>query len=354
MSELQPNLRLLVTGAAGFIGSHVVDRLLAEGHRVWGLDNFDNFYPRSIKEANLGIALTHPGFEMVEGDLRDDILLNTLFREGQFDAVVHLAARAGVRPSIEAPDEYYDCNVMGTVRLLEVMRRYRVDALVFASSSSVYGSRDGSTPFSEDDSVDHPVSPYAASKRAGELLCHTYSHLHGLRCYCLRFFTVYGPRQRPDLAIHKFAKAIGSCREVSIYGDGSASRDFTYIDDTVAAIRTSLCHLLDSGNGPSFSILNIGADRTVTVRELVDLLAEAMDAVPNIEHLPPQPGDVPCTWADISRARQVLGYSPTVPIEEGLRRFVAWFFAKQECGPNVQVHGLASSTGAPAERPRLP
>jgi len=342
--------RILVTGAAGFIGSHVVDRLLAEGHSVWGLDNFDDFYPRQIKESNLESALTHDDFELAEGDLRDDVLLNTLFRVGEFDAVVHLAARAGVRPSIEAPDEYYDCNVMGTVRLLEAMRRYGVGALVFASSSSVYGSRHGSGPFTEDDPVDQPVSPYAATKRAGELLCHTYWHLQGLSCDCLRFFTVYGPRQRPDLAIHKFAKKLSTGRPIPVYGDGTAARDFTYIDDTVGAILASLKQVMRSSKEPLFRILNVGADRTVTVNELVHLLAEAMDTPPTVEHLPPQPGDVPRTWADISRARDVLGFSPAVPIEEGLRRFVAWFRSDQERDLSQMGNGAGHQVRAAATR----
>ena len=324
--------RVLVTGAAGFIGSHVVDRLLADGHVVWGIDNFDNFYSREDKEQNLEVALPHPEFQLAEGDIRDEIFLNTLFREGQFDAVVHLAARAGVRPSIEAPDEYYDCNVMGTVRLLEMMRRFRVKALVFASSSSVYGSRNDAGAFSEEDPVENPVSPYAATKRAGELLCHTYWHLHGMRCYCLRFFTVYGPRQRPDLAIHKFTRAISMGRKLPIYGDGNAQRDFTYIDDTVHAVQRSLEHVVRGEAGSAFRILNIGADRTVTVKELVQLLGDVMEALPSIEHRPPQPGDVPRTWADITLAREVLGFVPRVPIEEGLRRFVTWFWTRQEVG----------------------
>ncbi len=335
---------VLVTGAAGFVGSHVVDRLLADGYRVWGVDNFDPFYSRSIKESNLEEARAHPGFRLTEGDLRDEDFLHTIFHEGQFEAVVHLAARAGVRPSIQAPDEYYDCNVMGTVRLLEAMRRFGVEALVFASSSSVYGSNGRPGPFSEDDPVGEPVSPYAATKRAGELLCHTYSHLHGLACYCLRLFTVYGPRQRPDLAIHKFSRAMCVGQKVPIYGDGSAERDYTYIDDTVDAICCSLEQVMQGTGISIYRILNIGADRTVTVNELVHLLGEAMNAVPSLEHLAPQPGDVPRTWADISQARAVLGYDPKVPIEEGLRRFVAWFWANQEAGWMPKDHGVGAST----------
>ncbi len=321
---------VLVTGAAGFIGSHVVDRLLADGQRVWGLDNFDPFYPRSIKESNLENARAHQQFRFAEGDLRDDACLDDLFHEGHFDAVVHLAARAGVRPSIQAPDEYYDCNVMGSVRLLETMRRFRVGALVFASSSSVYGGNGRPGPFSENDPVGQPLSPYAATKRAGELLCHTHWHLHGLHCYCLRLFTVYGRRQRPDLAVHKFTRAIAAGQPVPIYGDGNAERDYTYVDDAVDAIHSALHHAVRGDDGSGFEIVNVGGNRTVTVKELVHLLAQAMDAVPTLEHLPPQPGDVPRTWADISRAHEVLGYQPKVSLEEGLRRFVAWFWARQQ------------------------
>ncbi len=323
---------VLVTGAAGFIGSHVMDRLLAEGQHVWGLDNFDAFYPRSMKESNLENARAHPEFRLTEGDLRDETVLDDLFCQGEFDAVVHLAARAGVSPSIQAAEEYYECNVMATVRLLETMRRFRVGALVLGSSSSVYGGNGQSGPFVEDDAADRPLSPYAATKRACELLCHTHYHLHELRCYCLRLFTVYGPRQRPDLAIHKFARAIFTGQPVPIYGDGSAERDYTYVGDTVDGIVRALYAATDLSNGSAFQVLNVGASRTVTVSRLVELLAEAMNSVPSVKYLPPQPGDVPRTWADIARAREVLGYQPKVSLEEGLRRFVAWFWARQGVG----------------------
>jgi UDP-glucuronate 4-epimerase len=319
--------RVLVTGAAGFVGSHVVDRLLADGREVWGLDNFDAFYSRETKESNLVGARGQTGFRFAEGDLRNETFLTEIFQAGQFDAVVHLAARAGVRPSIQQPDDYYDCNVMGTVRVLEAMRRFRVPALVFASSSSVYGSREDGEAFSEDDPVDRPVSPYAATKRAGELLCHTYWHLHELRCLCLRLFTVYGPRQRPDLAIHKFAREISNGRPVPLYGDGSSERDYTYVDDAVVGI----CRALDrvaTDDGTGFEILNIGANRTIQLSEMVRLLGEAMDTEPEVTYLPPQPGDVPRTWANVSRAQELLGYEPKMPFEEGVRRFVSWFQAR--------------------------
>ena len=330
MSDQHVFRRILVTGAAGFIGSHVVDRLLSDGITVWGVDNFDDFYPRLIKEGNLEAARAHPRFQLAEGDLRDESFLTRLFSETQFDAVVHMAARAGVRPSIQAPDAYYDTNVMGTLRLLETMRRFQVNALVFASSSSVYGASGHTGAFSEEDDADHPLSPYAATKRACELLCHSYWHLHGLACYCLRLFTVYGPRQRPDLAIHKFTRALLAGEAIPMYGDGSADRDYTFVHDVVDAIAASLDQAVLHGAAEDFTILNIGANRTVKLKELINLLGEATGVVPQLDLLPPQPGDVPHTWADVSRAREILGYEPSVRIEEGLSRFVDWFKEQQD------------------------
>lgn len=325
MATERTDLRVLVTGAAGFIGSHVVERLLDDGSEVWGVDNFDPFYPRRIKEDNLETARKSPAFRFVEGDLRDRAFLGGLFAEARPDAVIHLAARAGVRPSIEEPDAYYDLNVMATVRLLEAMRMAGTNGLVFGSSSSVYGADTADRPFREEDGTERPVSPYAATKRAGELLCHTYHHLYGLSCHCLRFFTVYGPRQRPDLAIHKFTSLLSVGNPIPVYGDGSALRDYTFVSDTVDGVRRSLHKVVESPDEPAFEILNLGAGRTVSVNELVETLSKAMGLDPQIERLPAQPGDVPRTWADISRARAVLGYEPRVMLEEGLERFVAWF-----------------------------
>ncbi len=324
MSDEKSAKPVLVTGAAGFIGSHLVERLLADGYSVWGMDNFDPFYARSIKEANLGAARSHPQFRFAEGDLRDPAFLAGLFDEVRPGAVIHLAARAGVRPSIEQPEEYHDINVTGTVHLLEAMRKAGTERLIFGSSSSVYGARTDERPFKEDEGADLPVSPYAVTKRAGELLCHAYFHLHGLSCYCLRIFTVYGPRQRPDLAIHKFTRMLFTGGPITVYGDGGALRDYTYVDDTVDGVVRAL-ERLGAVTGPVFDILNLGAGRTVSVNELVGLLVEATGVEPNIEHLPPQPGDVPRTWADISRARELLGFEPHFPVEEGLKRFVRWY-----------------------------
>ncbi len=317
--------RVLVTGAAGFIGSHVVDRLLADGCVVWGVDNFDPFYDRVIKESNLEAARAEARFEFREGDLRDGVFVEELLAEATPGAVVHLAARAGVRPSIEEPETYYEINVMGTVRLLDAMRRSDIKSLVFASSSSVYGASTENRPFSEEDVSDKPISPYAATKRAGELLCHTYHQLHGLSCCSLRFFTVYGPRQRPDLAIHKFTRAIARGEAISIYGDGGALRDYTYVSDTVDGVCRALLRISDPTVDPTYEVYNLGAGRMVSVNELVTLLARAMGVQPLIERAPAQPGDVPRTWANISKARQALGYEPGVSIEEGLTRFVSWY-----------------------------
>jgi UDP-glucuronate 4-epimerase len=324
MNDEKSAKRVLVTGAAGFIGSHLVERLLTDGYSVWGMDNFDPFYARSIKEANLDAARSHPQFRFAEGDLRDPEFLAGLFDDARPGTVIHLAARAGVRPSIEQPEEYHDINVMGTVHLLEAMRKVGTDRLIFGSSSSVYGARTDQRPFKEDEGADLPVSPYAATKRAGELLCHTYFHLYGLSCYCLRFFTVYGPRQRPDLAIHKFTRMLFTGEPVTVYGDGGALRDYTYVDDTVDGVFRALGRF-EGESGPVFEILNLGAGRTVSVNELVSLLVETTGVEPNIVHLPPQPGDVPRTWADISRAREQLGFDPQFPVEEGLKRFVQWY-----------------------------
>ncbi|HKY32805.1 MAG TPA: NAD-dependent epimerase/dehydratase family protein [Candidatus Polarisedimenticolia bacterium] len=314
---------ILVTGAAGFIGSHLTGRLLGRGDRVVALDNFDSFYDPGIKRRNLSAAAAGAGerFTLVEGDLRDRATLEALFQAHRPDAVVHLAARAGVRPSIEDPLLYDDVNVKGTALLLEACRRHGTGKMVFGSSSSVYGDTTA-VPFSEDARVDRPVSPYAATKAANELQCHAYHHLFGLDVFCLRFFTVYGPRQRPEMAIHKFARLMMQGRPVPRFGDGATERDYTYIDD----IMDGVIKALDRVKG--YRIYNLGESKSVPLAYLIELLQKELGVRAIIEPLPNQPGDVRMTCADISRARAELGYDPGVPIEEGIRRFAAWLKAE--------------------------
>lgn len=309
--------RVLVTGAAGFIGSTLVDRLLGEGREVVGLDSLDPFYPEAQKRRNLRTAECNSRFRLEVGDIRDDRRIEALFSDGGFDAVVHLAALAGVRPSLERPAEYADVNVSGSSRIFQAALRNGVPRVVFASSSSVYGERtDG--PFRETDRVDRPISPYAATKKAGELLAHAVHHTSGLPICCLRIFTCYGPRQRPDLAIRHFAERMLRKEPITIYGDGSAQRDFSYVDDVVDGFTRAL----DRDQG--FAILNLGAGRTVSVLDMVQLLEETLGMKAQIEWRPRQPGDVSRTWADIEAARKALGYDPGVSFEEGVRRFAAW------------------------------
>ena len=318
---MRPTMRILLTGAAGFIGSNLADRLLDQGHSVLGLDNFNDFYDPAIKRANLARAQEHPRFELVEGDLLDAPLLERTFAAFSPERVVHLAAWAGVRPSIERPALYQKVNVEGTTNLLERCRQDGVSRFVFASSSSVYGDR-LAVPFRETDDVSEPISPYAATKRAGELLCYTWHHLFGLHTHCLRFFTVYGPRQRPEMAIHQFTRRIAQGQPVVLYGDGSTSRDYTYIDDILDGLVASIERV------EGYRIYNLGESRTVELRRLVELIGEALGEQPRIEHRPTQPGDVTRTFADISRAAAELGYAPKVPIEVGVRRFVDWYRAQ--------------------------
>lgn len=318
--------RVLVTGAAGFIGSHLCERLVREGHGVWGLDNFDSYYDPAIKRRNLEKVADHACMHLVEGDIRDEVLLEGLFSSVPFDLVIHLAARAGVRPSLLQPELCWDVNVIGTMRLLETMRRHHVQRLVFGSSSSVYGERtlDGGA-FIESDPACHPVSPYAASKRSGELLCHTWHHLWALSVHCLRFFTVYGPRQRPDLAINKFARLMREGKPLPVYGDGSSSRDYTHVADVVEGIVRS-AEVLDDlpPNRPDFRILNLGHGRGVSLEDLIEALADALGVRPRISREPDQPGDVPLTLADTRELEAVLGFRPNVDFAEGIRSFVAW------------------------------
>ena len=311
---------LLITGAAGFIGSHLVDRLLAtDVERITVVDDFNDFYNPSIKRDNIREHLKDPRYSIHEADIRDRAALEEIFSNSNFDCVVHLAARAGVRPSLSEPQLYTETNINGTVNLVELARQHDIKQFVFGSSSSVYGIN-AKVPFSEDDPIRQPISPYAATKGAGELLCHTYSHLYGLRCICLRFFTVYGPRQRPDLAIHKFAKLISQHKPIPVFGDGTTRRDYTYIDDIIDGVTAAIDY--DRSN---YEVINLGESRTVELRELISLLEKELDTHAIIERQPPQPGDVPQTFADVSKARALLNYQPKTQIEEGLRRFVEWF-----------------------------
>ena len=310
----------LVTGGAGFIGSHLVDRLLATGvERVNVVDDFNDFYDPTIKRDNIREHLKDPRYSIHELDIRDRAALEQLFKQTNFDCVVHLAARAGVRPSLSQPQLYTETNINGTLNLLELARHNNVKQFVFGSSSSVYGIN-AKVPFSEDDPIRQPISPYAATKGAGELLCHTYSHLYGLRCLCLRFFTVYGPRQRPDLAIHKFAKLISEHKPIPVFGDGTTRRDYTYVDDIIDGVIAAINY-----DKSEYEVFNLGESRTVELNELISLLEKELDTRAVIDRQPTQPGDVPQTFADISKARALLGYAPKTQIEEGLHRFVDWF-----------------------------
>jgi UDP-glucuronate 4-epimerase len=314
-------MRVIVTGAAGFIGSHLVDRLLADGSDVVGIDNFDTFYAPARKRANLSDALRSPRFRLVELDIRDAAGVDRVCSDVRPDAVVHLAARAGVRPSIEQPAHYADVNVTGTVNLLQAASRIEPrPRFVYASSSSVYGDRP-TAPFRETDSVDLPVSPYAATKKACELLAHTFYHLHGLPVTGLRFFTAYGPRNRPDLAIAKFAALIDQGRPVPMFGDGTTRRDYTYVGDIIDGIVRSIEHCT------AHHLYNLGNSNPVELRSMIAALGGALGKQPIIEQLPEQPGDVRQTYADVSRAAAELGYSPKTPFAEGLAHYVAWMRA---------------------------
>jgi len=310
---------ILITGGAGFIGSHLCQRLVANSHRVICLDNFDPFYDPGIKRRNLEPLAGNGAFRLVEGDIRDLDLLERIFVGADAPrVVVHLAAKAGVRPSIEDPLTYQDVNVTGTANLLEMSRRHGVEKFIYASSSSVYGNN-RKIPFAEDDPVDHPISPYAATKKAGELLCHTYHHLYRLPMFCLRFFTVYGPRQRPEMAIHKFARLIRDGETLPVFGDGCTDRDYTYIDDIVSGVVRAI----ERCSG--YRIYNLGESQTTTLKRLITLLEQSMGSTAKIEHLPMQPGDVERTYADLTRSRAELGYAPAVPVERGIPLFVEWF-----------------------------
>jgi UDP-glucuronate 4-epimerase len=311
---------ILITGGAGFIGSHLTRRLLDRGDRVSVLDDFNDFYDPARKRANVAPFLERDDYRLIEGDIRDAELVDRLFREGRFDQVVHLAARAGVRPSLSEPILYEEVNCIGTLRLLEAARRHGPETFIFGSSSSVYGIN-RKVPFSEDDEINQPISPYATTKRTGELLCFNYHHLYGLKTACLRFFTVYGPAQRPEMAIHKFTDQLAKGQPLTLFGDGGSRRDYTFVSDIVDGIVSSL------ELAPGFEIINLGGAETTALKDLVGWLAEELGVEPRIEYLPDQPGDVPITYADVAKAKRLLGYAPRVPIREGLREFVRWYLA---------------------------
>ena len=312
-------MNFLVTGGAGFIGSHVCERLLHSGHAVWAFDDLNPFYDPQLKRRNLRElqALAKP-FEFVFGDLTDCAAVDELLSSARFDQVIHLAARAGVRPSLEQPALYQRVNVEGTVNLLEAARRNKVQKIIIASSSSVYGVN-SKVPFAESDPIFCAISPYAASKLACEALGHVYHHVYGMDVVTLRFFTVYGPRQRPDLAIRKFATLIRAGKPIPVYGDGLTARDYTYITDILDGVLA--CTQMEFG----YEVFNLGESQTVTLNRLIELLEAALGARACRERLPPQPGDVPLTCADISKARAKLGYAPRVKIEQGIPSFVEWF-----------------------------
>jgi UDP-glucuronate 4-epimerase len=309
---------VLVTGGAGFIGSHLAERLLGDGHAVIVLDNFDRFYDPAIKWRNVEPARRNSRYRLVEGDIRDDDALERVFRADPPQAVIHLAARAGVRPSIEDPVLYSSVNLDGTTRLLEACRRHGVERFLFGSSSSVYGNNP-KVPFAEEDPVDHPISPYAATKKAGEVLCHAFHHLFGIRVACLRFFTVYGPRQRPEMAIHKFTRRLSKGLPVEQYGDGESARDYTYVSDIVEGVVRAL----ERCSG--YHVWNLGGARTIRLGELVGRIAGELGVEPRVRQLPDQPGDVQQTWADVTRAARELDWVPQVPLDEGLPQFIRWY-----------------------------
>lgn len=314
--------RILLTGGAGFIGSHVAEALIRRGTQLSIVDNLDNFYALSRKRLNLQEIRNAGAHEFFEADVRDMDALRKVAEHVQPEIVIHLAARAGVRPSIEQPALYESVNVAGTVNLLEIAREFKVQRLIFGSSSSVYGITN-TVPFCEDDLETRPISPYAATKLAAELMCYTYTHLYGLTILCLRFFTVYGPRQRPDLAIHKFTALIELGKPIPVYGDGSMGRDYTYVDDIVAGVIASLEYAPEPKL--PFEVFNLGNSHPVRLRELIAQLEAATGKKALQDRLPDQPGDVPITWANIDKARRLLGYSPKTSMEQGLRNFVAWY-----------------------------
>ncbi len=311
---------ILITGGAGFIGSHLVDHLLRE--KAWNItviDDLNDYYSPDTKLGNLRDLCRNGDFDFVEADIRCPEILRPVFEKTDFDIIVHLAARAGVRPSLCLPKLYAETNINGTLNLLELARDFGVGQFIFGSSSSDYGIN-SKVPFSEDDRIHQPISPYASTKAAGELLCHAYSHLYDIRTVCLRFFTVYGARQRPDLAIHKFSRLISEGKPIQVFGDGSTRRDYTYIDDIIQGVRAAVDY-----KSSMYEIFNLGESQTVELSHLIELIEESLGQKAIIDHQPMQPGDVPITYADISKAKKMLGYDPKTKIADGIPKFVEWF-----------------------------
>ncbi len=311
-------MKILITGGAGFIGYHIASRLRNLGHRIAILDNFNNFYDPNLKWRNVHDLQDQGPATLYVTDILDRSSLERIFLEEKPSAVIHLAAWAGVRPSLENPEIYAQVNVTGTSNLLEFSRKYGAESFIFGSSSSVYGGS-SEVPFSENNPADRPISPYAATKRAGELLCHSFSHNYGMHITCLRFFTVYGPRQRPEMAIHKFARLIWEDKQVPIFGNGESRRDYTYMDDITSGVSEAL------KVNPRYDIFNLGKSETISLMELISELEKVLGKKASVKFFPAQPGDMEITCADIRRAQEILGYHPITPIREGLRKFVAWF-----------------------------
>ena len=313
---------ILVTGGAGFIGSHLVDQLLEAGHRVTALDNFNDFYDPTIKRRNSEPHREYSTYRLVEGDIRDRKTVDECFKTGQFEEIIHLAAMAGVRPSIANPVLYQEVNLIGTMNLLEACRENKVGKFIFASSSSVYGNNE-KVPFSETDPVDNPISPYASTKKSGELMAYTYHHLYDIPTACLRFFTVYGPRQRPEMAIHLFTDRIARGEPIQMFGEGKTKRDYTFIEDIVSGILA--CRTAEF----SYEIFNLGRSDTVELADLIAKIEHHLEKKARIINKPTQPGDVNRTFADIEKARKMLGYEPKVSIDQGLARFVDWYLKQR-------------------------
>ena len=321
---------VLVTGGAGFIGSHLTERLLIDKNKIVIIDNFNNYYDPAIKEKNIQelintvkkLNLDDSYLKIYREDIRDSAFIKKVFNDHNIDIVVHLAAMAGVRPSIQMPEKYYNVNINGTLNLLEECKEKKINKFIFASSSSVYGNNQ-KVPFSESDFVDTPISPYAATKKSGELLCHTYYHLYDISIACLRFFTVYGPRQRPDLAIYKFTKLILNNEKIPFYGNGNTERDYTYIDDIIDGIIKTIEWI--NKDEKQFEVFNLGESRTISLNLMLETIEKAVGKKAILDRLPMQPGDVTRTFADISKSKEILDYNPKTDFEDGITKFVQWY-----------------------------